>query len=75
MVATTCILCNSRVNIPLLVECGEDNSTATTHIARVTGSGSDTTPTNPVAEDQQGDTIIYIGNYYLSNHRVGRVYM
>ena len=63
MLITNCA-CNSRVSIPLLVECeSTDHDTATTPTARVIGS--DITPTVPVAQDQEGDIIIYIGNHYL----------
>ena len=61
------IVCSSNSYlILLLAECQPlDHSTASTPTARTTGSGGDSTPRNPVGQDQQGDNMIYTGKYYL----------
>lgn len=61
-----CVQLKISYLILLLAVCQPiDHSTATTPTERTTGSGGNSTPTNPVGQDQQGDNMMYTGNYYL----------
>jgi len=53
--------------ILLLAECPTiDRSTYyTTPTEKTTGSGGDSTPGDPFGQDQQGDSMMYTGNYYM----------